>query len=62
MRAGGTIIVGIMALIGLYIWGHVEGAKTVQTQAIQRGYALYCPTDDSVKHKGKFAWSGECGE
>lgn len=25
-----------------------------QSQTIQRGYALYCPTD------GKFAWIGEC--
>ena len=27
-----------------------------QHQAIERGYALYCP------HDGKFAWVGECKE
>lgn len=30
--------------------------KTIQQQAIERGYALYCPKD------GKFAWKGECNE
>jgi hypothetical protein len=30
--------------------------KPIQQQAIERGYALYCPKD------GKFAWKGECDE
>lgn len=30
--------------------------KTIQQQAIERGYALYCPKD------GEFAWKGECDE
>jgi len=62
MSDGLVVIVGIIACSGLYIGGHVEGVKTVQTQAIEHGYALYCPTDDSVQHKGKFAWNGECDE
>ena len=47
-------------------WGYTTGIDAMQdqlqTQAIEHGYALYCPTDDSVQHKGKFAWNGECDE
>lgn len=28
----------------------------IKAQAIERGYASYCPLD------GKWAWKGECGE
>lgn len=55
-----TAAVVIIAFSGMYIWGHVEGHQTMQVQAIEHGYALYCPTDDSVQHKGKFSWIGEC--
>ena len=64
------VIISIAIIVvscGLYIGGHIKGYTTLQvqviemqTQAIKRGYALYCPTDDSVQHKGKFAWNGEC--
>ena len=47
-------------------WGYTAGIDAMQdqlqTQAIEHGYALYCPTNDSVQHKGKFAWNGECDE
>lgn len=33
-----------------------ETDKKTKQQAIERGYALYCPSD------GEFAWKGECGE
>ena len=54
----------IIALIMGVSWGYITGIDAMQdqlqTQAIERGYALYCPTDLSVQHKGKFAWNGEC--
>ena len=37
-------------------YGHVKGYSIMQTQAIEHGYALYCPTN------GDFAWNGECDE
>lgn len=39
----------------LAIWLH-RPADELRYQAIERGYALYCPTD------GEFAWKGECEE
>lgn len=57
----GEIFTGIVVLvIGLFIAGWSFGEKMVmgkmETQAISRGYALYCPDN------GKFAWVGECDE
>lgn len=36
--------------------GRNAGELDMQAEAIERGYALYCPTD------GEFAWKGECDE
>jgi len=56
----------LLTYLVIYEIGHVRGSNAMQdqlqTQAIEHGYALYCPTYDSVKHKGKFAWNGECDE
>jgi hypothetical protein len=44
---------------GLFVGGMRsldEGRLEVQTEAIERGYALHCPKD------GRFAWKGECDE
>ena len=38
------------------VHGVVYGQGTMETQAIERGYAIYCPVD------GEFAWLGECKE
>lgn len=38
------------------LFGHADGRGKMRDQAIQRGYALYCPTD------GDFAWKGECDD
>jgi hypothetical protein len=51
--------IGISAgVLFITILAFVAGAQTAeeynQKQAIQRGYALYCPDD------GAFAWIGEC--
>lgn len=35
-------------------FGTVHTSKSYQTAAIERGFALYCPTN------GKFAWKDEC--
>ena len=63
---GAIIITLIMGASLGASWGYTVGIDTMQvrlqTQAIEHGYALYCPTDDSVQHKGKFAWNGECEE
>ena len=59
------ILHGVMAgLLGTFIvaflradaYGDrmVSRYHNVQKQAIERGYALYCP------HDGEFAWVGEC--
>ena len=42
-------------LLGLIIGSVFEGG-TYKAQAIERGYAQYCPAD------GAWAWKGECGE
>lgn len=33
-----------------------EQRDNLRQQAVERGYALYCPTD------GKWAWKGECDQ
>ena len=45
--------------IGMSVGGNMGDVRTkseLQTQAIERGYGLYCPTT------GRFAWRGECEE
>lgn len=42
------IIQTILAIFAVYSWDEKIN------QAIERGYALYCPGD------GRFAWKGEC--
>lgn len=49
------VILGI-ALLGKLIEAINEPVNDMQHQAIERGYALYCPAD------GQFAWVGECEE
>ena len=45
----GTILCGLSI-----IWGSAAASHHYEAQAIERGYALYCPKD------GEFAWKGEC--
>jgi hypothetical protein len=57
----GFIIIGLIVGAGLYIMILGSGisnnvANKYKTQAIERGYALYCPTT------GNFAWINECGD
>ena len=47
------IVAVLLFGIGI-IWGGAAAYKDIEIQAIERGYALYCPKD------GKFAWKGEC--
>jgi hypothetical protein len=42
-------------LLGLIIGSVFEGG-TYKAQAIERGYALYCPAN------GAWEWVGECGK
>ena len=54
-----VLVLALVLASGINIaWnvGHVKGYSIMQVQAIQRGYALYCPTN------GNFAWNGECEE
>jgi hypothetical protein len=43
------------AMAGAFFFG-LMAINDFESQAIQRGYALYCPMD------GEFAWLGECNE
>ena len=47
----------ILLNVGLvFVHGVGYGERTMETQAIERGYAIYCLGDS------KFAWLGECAE
>ena len=51
------IDVTICVVIGFILGALVNGilvANKYKDNAIERGYALYCPGN------GKFAWTGEC--
>ena len=50
-----TICVVVGFILGVLICDYIIKAN-YRTDAIERGYALYCPDD------GKFAWVGECDE
>jgi hypothetical protein len=47
------MLVVVAGFIG-FIVGVIVGEVEMQAQAIQRGYALYCPSS------GDYAWQGEC--
>lgn len=36
--------------------GRTDATNIMRTEAISRGYAMYCPDD------GEFAWIGECDD
>jgi len=42
-------------LLAMIVGSSFEGG-TYRAQAIERGYAQYCPAD------GAWAWKGECGK
>lgn len=49
-----TALLVIAAIIfGFFLGGHVYGTHIME-QAIDRGYASFCP------NTGDFAWAGEC--
>lgn len=54
--ATGAIIgaVTMMLVLGAFAGSHIGGRY--QSDAIKRGYALYCPTT------GEWAWKGECDQ
>ena len=47
---------GVAALWIGFALGHAATKEWYRTDAIERGYGLYCPVN------GIFAWKGECGE
>lgn len=49
------LTLGVIALAAIVtsLNRYVE-VTTIRTEAIERGYAIYCPTT------GNFAWKGEC--
>lgn len=53
MDFGDFVIVGACLFVGL-VMGAMSTSDMYEEQAIERGYALYCPAD------GNFAWKGEC--
>lgn len=50
----GIMIIGIPIGILMIFFGQVLAVSNLKSQAIEKGYALYCPKDR------KFAWKGEC--
>jgi hypothetical protein len=51
------VFAAVLIAIGCFVsggWSHYSTASSYEEQAINRGYALYCPKD------GEFAWKGEC--
>jgi hypothetical protein len=62
-EAFAQIVLGVVVLLAIGaalfvggMGGRDEGRLEIQTEAIERGYALHCPKD------GRFAWIGECDE
>lgn len=55
MDDGGVFIIVLVVglIIGILI-GHIATSQDFQAEAIQRGYALFCPQD------GEFVWKDEC--
>lgn len=51
-----NIVLCIVLIAVLLIWADdvIDTHVQYQTEAIERGYAIYCPQD------GKFSWVGEC--
>ena len=54
---GGTLMLGLAAgfLLGVMVGAGIAD-KIARTEAIERGFALYCPDD------GAFAWKDECDD
>ncbi len=48
------IVAMLVALLAMFVLG--SKVDKLERQAIERGYAIYCPND------GMWAWVGECGE
>lgn len=44
----------ILGLLSLYWFGSWETSEIYRKEAIERGYAQYCPLS------GNWAWEGEC--
>ena len=57
MGDGVLLIFGLLGGLGfgLAIGASIEGG-TYEAQAVERGYAQYCPAD------GAWEWVGECGK
>jgi hypothetical protein len=53
MDEGLSILVIFVSIFIGFIFGVISGEGEMKTQAIDRGYALYCPSS------GNFAWQGE---
>lgn len=50
-----ALVIIAVVLVGVFIGGQWYGKHKMEQQAVENGYALYCPDT------GDFAWSGECG-
>lgn len=48
-----VVVAVLLVIVGIII-GAFGMQNTYQKEAIQKGYALYCPDT------GEFAWKGEC--
>lgn len=58
LTIGGVLMISFLIGLGItgfgITMGDNEARHQLHTEAIERGYGLYCPTN------GQFAWAGEC--
>lgn len=49
------LVLGVIALVAIVTSTNLYiDVSTIRTEAIERGYAIYCPTT------GNFSWKDEC--
>ena len=52
-----VVVLGVAVVLLLVLAvGNSDVISGMRSEAIKRGYALYCPTD------GEWRWTGECDE
>lgn len=57
LSTAGGFCLGLLLSLILFTWiAYSDGREVVRKQAVERGYAAYCPKN------GQWAWNGECKE
>lgn len=56
MEIEGALIILVCVIAMIFLGGMYAGKVELKHQALEHGYALYCPDT------GEFSWKDECGE